>query len=170
MSSVSSWVLSVAGICFLTVLFDLFMPDGRMSPYVKKGLSYIIILVVVLPLPNLFKTNLSIQDIFSEININIQEDYIYNLNQVKLNTLEKSIENELTDKGIVGADVSISANIFDNNMQIDAVYVDLYNVVISNIKPNINIKTEVVSVVLSYVDIAKEKVIIYEWKNKEFLG
>jgi len=165
MTSLSSWVLSIAGICFVSVVLDLMLPDGKTNSHIKNIVSYAIILVVVIPLPNLLNKNFSASDIFEKMEINIQEDYIYNINQSKLDALCKQIEEELTEKGILGVEVSISANIFDNPMEINAVYVDLYNVVISDNKGNIYIKTEVVEVVVDIINISKDKVVFYEWKE-----
>lgn len=162
MASLSSWVLSIAGICLLSVIIDLVLPDGKTNGIIKNVFSYAIVLVVILPIPNLFKGNINLSDVFSEIEFEVQDTYIYNVNQAKLDSWTKSIETSLNNKGIYGAVVSISANIFETNMEINAVYVDLYNVVISDKNSNINIQTEVVSVVLDYINISKDKVIFYE--------
>ena len=82
--------------------------------------------------------------------------------KAKLDKWTQDINDDLVNGGIYGAVVSISANIFERNMEINAVYVDLYNVVISNENKNINIKTEVVRVVLNYINIKEDKVIFYE--------
>lgn len=162
MSEVSAWVLSIAGVCLLSVVVDLISPDGKTNSSIKNVFAYAMILVVILPLPRLINSNFNIQDVFSEHEIQIQDSYIYNMNQAKLDKWTKSINNDLNNKQIYGAVVSISANIFDTNMQIDAVYVDLYNVVITDKNQNINIKTEVKSVVLKYININEDKVVFYE--------
>ncbi len=169
MSAISSWVVSIAGICLLSVLMDLIMPDGKMGSCIKSVFSYAIALVVILPLPNLFKGEFLIDDIFSETDFEIQDTYIYNVNQAKLDKWTECINEDLTEQGIHGVVVSISANIFEINMVVDAVYVDLCNVIISGENTNINIKTEVVSVVLRYLDISKEKVVFYEWEKREII-
>ena len=162
MESISSWVLSISGVCILSVIIDLVIPDGKTNSIIKNVFSYAIVLVVIMPLPKLFKANNGFQDLFSQVDYTIQDDYIYNVNQAKLDKWTECIVTGLNDIGIEGAVVSISANIFDRNMQINAVYVDLYNVVISDGNKNINIKTEVVRVVLNYLDIGKDKVVFNE--------
>lgn len=162
MSGISAWILSIATVCLISVIADLALLEGKMNAHVKRVISYVIILVVIMPLPQLFKSNLNVDDIFEEIEFNVQDSYIHNVNQSKLDALAKEIEVKLEDIGIVGAEVSISGNIFDYNMEISSIYVDLYNIVISSEIKNIDIKTEVVSVVLGVVEIAKDKVIIYE--------
>lgn len=165
MASLSTWVLSVAGMCLLSVAIDLIMPDGKTNKSIKSVFSYAIVLVVILPLPKLLKNNFNLDDVFSEYEFEIQDSYIYNVNQAKLDQWTKDINDDLNSRGIYGAVISISANIFDVDMQINNVFVDLYNVVITDNSKNINIKTEVVSVVLNYLNIDKGKVIFYEWKK-----
>ena len=166
MGSISTWILSIASVCFISVIADLALPEGKTNSHIKKVISYVIILVVIMPLPKLFSGSFKVDDIFEEIDLGVQDSYIYNTNQSKLDALKESIETELKNNGMVGAVVSVSANIFDVNMEIQAIYVDLYNLVITEELKNINIQTEVVSVVLGVVNIAKDKVIVYEWKQK----
>ncbi len=162
MESISAWILSIAGICMLSVIIDLVIPDGKTNTIIKNVFSYAIVLVVILPLPKLFKNNTDLNDLFSPVDFPMQDNYIYNVNQAKLDKWTQDINDDLVNGGIYGAVVSISANIFERNMEINAVYVDLYNVVISNENKNINIKTEVVRVVLNYINIKEDKVIFYE--------
>lgn len=147
----------------LSVIIDLVIPDGKTNTIIKNVFSYAIVLVVILPLPKLFKNNTDLNDLFSPVDFPMQDNYIYNVNQAKLDKWTQDINDDLVNGGIYGAVVSISANIFERNMEINAVYVDLYNVVISNENKNINIKTEVVRVVLNYINIKEDKVIFYEW-------
>lgn len=162
MESISAWILSIAGICMLSVIIDLVVPDGKTNTIIKNVFSYAIVLVVILPLPKLFKNNTDLNDLFSPVDFPMQDNYIYNVNQAKLDKWTQDINDDLVNGGIYGAVVSISANIFERNMEINAVYVDLYNVVISDENKNINIKTEVVRVVLNYINIKEDKVIFYE--------
>lgn len=162
MVSLSSWALSIAGICLISVLVDFALPECKMNEHIKKVVSYSIILVVVYPLPNLFNNNFSFDNILQEVDIPIQSEYIYNVNQAKVDELTKTINASLENKGLYGATVSISADIFQTELEIFAVYVDLYNLVIKSEIKNTDIKTEVVSVVLNIVDISKDKVVVYE--------
>lgn len=162
MSSISVWIMSIVGVCILSVVVDLIVPSGKMSSSIKNVFSYIVILVVLAPLPGLINGDFSLDGLFSNVDMEIQDEYIYNINQSKLDKWTITIEKELENTGITGATVSISANIFESEMQIDAVYVDLYNAVISSNLANKNIQTEVVCVVLKCLDIEKNKVVIYE--------
>lgn len=159
---ISAWISSIIGVCFLSVLVDLMLPDGKTNTLIKKVVSYIIVAIVLMPLINLANNKNNIKDVFSYSEIQIQENYIYNINQSKIDAIKESIQKELESKGILGVQISVSADVFTQEMEIYAIYVDLYNMVISGDSKNKNIKTEVVSVVQNYVNIAKEKIIIYE--------
>ena len=158
----SSWILSIAGICLLSVVIDLILPDGSMNSHIKRVFSYIIVLAVLMPFANLIKGGFNLEDVFSEVEINIQDDFIYNINQAKLDSWLEEINEAINNKKIVGVTVSISANIFESDMIIDAVYVDLYNAVINANDKNIDIMTEVKSVVIGILNIKEDKIIFYE--------
>ena len=165
MSSISAWALSIVGICLLSVVIDLMLPSGKTNSNIKKVVSYAIILVVLLPIPNILNGNIRAEGIFDNSIIELQDNYIYNLNQSKLYSIKNKIENELNSMGILGVSVSISANIFEDDMEIYAIYVDLYNLVITEDASNINIKKIVKDLILGCISIKEEKIIFYEWKN-----
>lgn len=161
----SGWILSIAGICLLSVVVDLILPDGSMNSHIKKVFSYFVVIAVLLPLVNFFKGGVNLEDVFSEVEIAVQDDFIYNVNQAKIDSLTEEVGSKLQKKGLYGVSVSISADIFDVNMQIEAVYVDLYNAVINGNDKNINIKTEVKCVIIDTLNIKEEKIVFYEWKK-----
>ena len=165
MSSISAWALSIVGICLLSVVIDLMLPSGKTNASIKKVVSYAIILVVLLPIPNILNGNIKAESLFDNSIIELQDNYIYNLNQSKLESIKNKIENELNSMGILGVSVSISANIFEDDMEIYAIYVDLYNLVITEDASNINIKKIVKDLILGCISIKEEKIIFYEWKN-----
>lgn len=160
--SISGWILSIASICVISVLIDLFLPQGQIASHIKTVFNFVIVLVVISPLPNLIKTEIDSSIIFSEQEIELQEEYIYQLNRDKLTMLECSIEKALEDENLLNVDISISANIFTIQMIIETVYVDLSNLIIENNDKHINIKNEVVNVVTSFIKINKEDIVFSE--------
>lgn len=162
MSGVSAWILSIAGVCILSVVVDLILPSGKTNSHIKNVMTYVIVLVVLAPLPQLMQSDFSLEDVFGRTEFGLQYEYIYSLNQSKLDAMTNNINDGLEDAGILGVVVSVSANIFDKDMRVDAVYVDLYNIVITNPSENINIKSEIREIVLSVVDIKEDLIIFYE--------
>ena len=160
--NISAWVLSIAGICIVSVVLELLLPEGKTQSYIKTIISYAIIFVIVMPLPKILNFSFVQEDIFTNDNIFVQEDYIYNLNNQKLAALKADIQNEIEKRGVLGVEVSISADIFTNPMEIQMVYIDIYNAVLSGDNKNIDIEKETKEAVIKFIDISKEKVIVYE--------
>ena len=162
MEELSAWVLSIVGIVVLSVLLDLFMPDGEMNSHIKNIINFAVIFVIVLPLPKILKQEITVGDFSIEQEIVLDKNFLYQLNNDMLQELEQQITKELSQRGIEQVDVIISADIFAEKMQIDLVFVDLKNLVILEKDKHIDIKKEVVSCILSIIDIKKEQVVFNE--------
>ena len=160
MNSISTWVLSVAGISIIGVLIELILPMGQTKKYVKGVFAFIVVLVIITPLPKLFGGEYRVEDIFEEDAIIIQEDFIYEINRDRLEKIEAMIESDLLEKGYKNIDIQLNANIFTNNMSIDAVFVDLSDLVISENLQHKNINDIVIESVLKYVNVPKSDIII----------
>ncbi len=157
---ISAWVLSICGVCLISVLIDLFMPESNISAFVKNIFNFVIILVVILPLPNVFNYAKNVSFDFKKQDIVLQEDYLASVNNQKLIAAKECIEKQLEEDGFLNVDVSISADIFEDEMQICAVFVDLGNLVILENVQHINIENKVFDVVLNFVNVEKEKIVI----------
>ena len=157
--SISGWILSIAGISILSVLIDLFLPNGETNSHIKTVFNYVIIFVIIAPLPALIKSDFDTSSLFTETEIVLQEDYIYQLNRDKLTMLETGIENTLDSRGLENVDVSISADIFTTVMQIETIYVDFSNLVIRTEAEHIDIENEAVDVITSFIEIKKENIV-----------
>ena len=75
MSSFSVWVLSIAGICVLSVLVELVLPEGQTRKYIKAIFSFFVIVVIVAPLPKIVKSGVDFDSIIGGDNIGIQEEF-----------------------------------------------------------------------------------------------
>jgi stage III sporulation protein AF len=130
MSGISSWILSIAGISVISVLVDLILPNGQTRKYIKGIFAFIIVFVIISPIPSLLNKKFDIDDIFQE-EIELQDQYIYQNNRNKLTNIENLIINDLEKQGISGVDLNINANIFTSDMKINTIFVDLSKVVIN---------------------------------------
>lgn len=160
MNGISSWIMAIVGVSVLGVLVDLVMPNGQTKKYIKGIFAFIVVLVIISPLSNLLNKNFSIDDIFEEDAIVIQEDFVYQVNRDRLETLENMIVADLKEQGIGNITVNISANVFTNKMKIEAVFVDLSQVVINQNLEHIDINELVAKSVLKYVSIDKNNIVI----------
>ncbi|MGN1162507.1 MAG: stage III sporulation protein AF [Christensenellales bacterium] len=162
MSSFSVWVLSIAGICVLSVLVELILPDGQTRKYIKAIFSFFVIIVIVSPLPKLVKNGVDLDSIIAGDNIGIQEDFIYQLNRNKLDSISLNIENELKEQGIDGVKILLSANIFSSKLEIEAVFVDLFELVIPDDKQHINTHEIIIKTIKKHIDIEEENIVFNE--------
>ncbi len=163
LNQISSWIISIAGIICLSVIIELIMPDGQMNRYIKGILSFVIVLVIILPLPKLLKLNINIDNMFEQgSNIEVDEDYLYQLNLNKINAVKDTIEKEILEHGYKNVSIFINADIFNSQMQFKSVFVDLTKLVISpNAEHNdiLKIKKDITSIVQKYVKIDEEAIL-----------
>ena len=155
----TAWILSIAGVTILSVVVDLILPSGQTAKYIKNIFAFVMILVIISPLPALIKGNFNVNDIFESEEIVLQEDYIYQVNRDKLTALEKEITSSLEEKGIKNVVVTINADIFQIEMKILEVNVDLSDLVIDENSGHIDIEKAITEVVDRLV--GEEVIIIF---------
>lgn len=163
MSAVSGWIVGVLGIIILSILVDLILPEGKTSGFIKNIFGYLIIIVIISPVFS-FLTNskFDLENIFKVDNVQIQDDFVSNVNRQMLDSIEKNIERECGDIGILNVEVGISADIFSSEVTIKQVSVDIKNVVIQGNLQHTNIKNKVVDIVLKNILVDKEQIVFYE--------
>ena len=159
MNSISAWVLSIAGICVIGVLVELMLPQGQTKNYVKGIFACVVVLVIIAPLPKFFSRDFKAEDIFEENAIVLQEDFVFQINKNRLEKIEELIESDLSGMGIENVEVKLNANIFTTDMTIDAVFVDLSNLVMSKKDAHININEIITNSILKYVKVDKKDII-----------
>lgn len=157
--NISGWILAVAGICVLGVLVDLILPNGQTKKYIKGIFAFIVVFVIISPIPSLLNKEFSVDDIFEEDAIVIQEDFIYQINNDRLENIENMIKLDLKEQGVENVELILSANIFTNDMVIEAVFVDLSQVVLNEKLEHIDINELVAKSILKYVSVNKNNIV-----------
>lgn len=125
MSGISAWLLSIACVVILSVLAEFVLPEGQINKYTKVIFSFVIILVVIMPLPTLFGKDFNIEKFLGGSDTSIQENYIYQVNINKLNALSEDLSNQLEEEGLEKVKLFINADVLSENMKIFDVCVDL---------------------------------------------
>ena len=163
---ISSWIMSIAGIICLSVIVELVIPDGQMNRYIKGIFAFIILLIIIMPIPKLLKRDIDLSNIFNyENSIKIDEDYIYQLNLDKMNLMKDKIETDISKSGYKNVYVYLNCNIFDNVMQIKTISVDLRNIIITqNAEHNdiSKIRKHITQIIKQYIEIDEEEVLFNE--------
>ena len=162
LSELSNWILSIAGIICVSVIVELILPDGQMNRYIKGIFSFIIILVVIMPIPKLLNRNFDFSKIFDNSGYEIDSDYLYQVNLDKMNSVKNEIEKQIEKRGYLNVVVSINCDVFDNSMQYKSIFVDLSDLVISGQAEHNNIskiKKDISSIIMAIIDIDEEAIL-----------
>lgn len=153
MNSLSTWILSIAGIVCISVIVEIIMPDGQMNKYIKGIISFIIIFVIISPLPNLLsKKSLDINPTVDKIEV--QQDFIDSFNLTKKETYEEEIKSKLVELGYENVFVHINLKTDGENCYFNNITVDLSNLVIkenAQHKNILEIKEEILGEVLKII-------------------
>ena len=158
-----NWVLSIGAIIILTSVIGIILPEGKLSKNVKSIFSLIVVLVVVQPVISLKNNSFSIETIFEEQNVFLQEDFIYYVNEQKMTNNQKLCENYLQNTGISNGKIFIEYTINQNGQAlINRVIIDLQNAVINSELEHIDIIENILSYVSNVLMINKNQVIINE--------
>ncbi|MBP3619369.1 MAG: stage III sporulation protein AF [Clostridia bacterium] len=160
MSAVSSWLLSIAGIIILSVLAEFVLPEGQINKYIKVIFSFIILLVIIMPLPKLFGKNFDISQYFNS-ELQLQEDYLYQLNIDKLEAINTEISQELEKENLEKVKVSINANVLCEKLEIFGIYVDLCDLEYYETSDNIDIsktKEKIVNILKQFEELKSVEV------------
>lgn len=150
----SSWLLSIVGVVFMGVLFDLIYPNGKTNSLCKSIFAILSLFVMVAPI-----LKIDINDIKAD-NFNNQE-LIEHINEAKLNTIKLKIDSHLSSCGIVGVIVKIDSNLTDEDFQIEKIYIDTTNLVLTENITNINKYVVIINEVSNLLKIDKERIIVY---------
>lgn len=160
-SSLSSWILSIAGIVMLSTIVELILPAGAMNKYIKGIFAFIIMLVILSPIPKLLNQDIDISKFFESETIKVDEEYIYQINLDKINKLQNDIKNEISSYGYKNVEVYITCDILDNTFMTKFVTIDLTRLVISENAEHTNIlkiKQQITKLVQKHLDIGEDNI------------
>ena len=150
----TKWLLSIVGIVFLGVLFDLLYPNGKTNKLCKSIFAIIATFIMIFPL-----LNLSADNVFDNLSENTV--LIKNINQAKEESCRLQIISHLNNAGIVGVSVEIESNLDYKNYEIENIYVDVTNLVLTEKITNINKYEVVAKEISSVVNIPEERIVVY---------
>ena len=159
--TLSGWVLSIAGVVSLSVIVELIMPEGNLNKYIRGVFSFIIMLVIIAPLPSLVGKNFDFSNIGLEGQYQLQEDYIYQMNVYKTQALQNDISNQIKQSGYDNVVVSVSSENYSSQFKIKAIYVELANLVINGQAQHTNIvdiEKEILQIILSRANVDEAEV------------
>ncbi len=141
MTSFSSWILTIVGSICLTLLIDVLMQEGETKKYVKGITSLIVFTAIITPLTSLFNTNdtnYSFCEQENEVEVSINNDFLYSIKERELLLKAENCEKFLDAKGYIGLKISPQIS-YGNGYNITNVTIDTKNLIIKTDIENIDI-------------------------------
>ena len=148
------WLLSIIGVVFLGVLFDLIIPNGKTNNLCKSIFGIFAVFVMISPI-----LKIDINSVFSN---SVTENSFYDdVHKAREKVLLSIINERLTTCNIFGVNVEINSYFDDGQFVLENIYIDCSDLVLTENITNIN-KYEVIAKEVSNItNIDKEKVIVY---------
>ena len=145
----------------MSVIIELILPNGAMNKYIKSIFGFIIMLVILTPIPKLLNQNIDISSFFQSDIIKVDKDYLKQINFDKLCSIQNDIEQDISTYGYKNVKVYISSDIFDNSFTIKSVTIDLTKLVITENAEHTNIvkiKQHITSIIKQHLDIGEDEI------------
>lgn len=159
----TSYVLNVVGVVFISIIVDLILPAGKMEKYIKSATALIIVFVIVSPIPNLINKAKNI-NLETDTTL-IDQSFIQKTNRKKAENIEEAIINKLESKGIKNVEIELICDETKDDVVFLFASVNLKKAILNSAGQNINLKEEITKTIFEYISIKKESILFYEWKN-----
>ena len=150
----TKWLLSLIGVVFLGVLFDVIYPNGKTNAFCKGLFGIFTIYIIVSPIIN-FKLDINNDNNF------VDTALVENINNAKVQAMEIKINNVLKDNGISNVYVEIDCDLSNSEFIVENITIDISNLVLDDGLMNINIYEVITNNVVSITGIDKDRIIIY---------
>ena len=149
-------IFGILGVVILTAVFEIIMPDGAFRRYVKFAVSAIFVLIV---LTSVDFRNIGGTDFLWGESVEIEQDVLESVQDLRVRELERSVQRELARKGFGGVGVTVR---MQSDGEISEVRLNLSDLVLTGEEPNINITMEIRNTVADFLGLEDEKVIADE--------
>lgn len=147
------WLFSIVGVVFLAILFDLIYPSGKTNNFCKSLFGIIAAFIMISPIIKLESVDIS--------NDYTDDTLVNNINKSKETLYKLQVEDYLKKNGYDGVIVEIVGNVSDNVFEIENVYVDITNIVLTEDVENINIYEVIVNEISNEYGIDSERIFVY---------
>lgn len=158
MSTLSGWVLSIAGVVLLGTVIDLLLTKSRLKTFIRSVFASVAVLVIVTPIPSFIKSGFDAD--FTWGDVELDSGYLSYVEHYKLNTLARAVEKVLEQEGLAGAKVTVDGEV-DGEILVREVTINLSETVIAGESEHINKYAEVRKQVAGYLGVGEDKVRVY---------
>ncbi len=156
------WIFSIGATVLLVSIVSIILPNGKTGKFIKSIFSVLILLVTIRPLVSISKNNLNDGINFSNVDIEIQYDYINYIFEERKNTYEENCCKILEDIGVKNAKIDINYDSSSITFDVLFVNINLKDAVINSDMEHILVIEEIKEKTALYLTIDKSKLVIYE--------
>lgn len=149
-----AWLLSILGVVFLAVLIDMIYPSGKTNAFCKSIFGVFAVIMLVAPI---FKININYDNSNSYIDTVLES----NIQKSKEEYLKLRVEKALKDAQIEGCNVEIKSKNTENGFEIENIYIDTSNIVLTENLTHTNKYEVIIQKVLDITKIDIERIVIY---------
>ena len=158
----NAYLMTLLGVILLGVLVDVILPSGSTSKYISGIFAIVVMFVIISPVLTWIKNDYNISDNFNITDIQLNQNLLHSINNSKIDSIEKDIQQQLTDNGYNNVVVDIQFKQDAENVIITQVLVDLTNLVINKNSTNINRYVYIRQVIMSMVAVSEEVIVFCE--------
>ena len=149
-----TYILSVVGMIIVAVISGIILPEGKMNSYVKSTVALFLFFVIVSPIIKFIKGDAT----FNDININLQENFLFDTTSSQIENLKNRISNSLQNNFSLLVDVEIDWE--NSNGVVEPKKVEIWVMNSGDVSHTYDID-EVIDHVASLIKIEKEQVVVY---------
>ena len=158
----NSYLLALLGVILLGVLIDVILPSGSTSKYIMGIFSIFVMFSIISPIVTWVKKDYNISDYFTSVDIQLNQQLLYNINNSKLQALETDIEQSLYANGYEGVEIDIQFSVVADDVEIKQVLADISNLVINNKSANINKYVYIRQAIMKHLAVSEEVIVFCE--------
>ncbi len=149
-----AWLLSILGVVFLAVLLDMIYPNGKTNAFCKSIFGVFAVIMLISPI---FKIKIDYDNSTNYVDTVLTN----NLAKSKNEYLKIRIENALKSKNINGCSVEIKGNYSNNEYEVENIYVDTTDLVLTENITHTNKYEVIIQEILNIIKIDIERIVIY---------
>ncbi len=152
----TAWILSIVGIVFVGIIFDMISPEGKLSAFIKSIFAIITLFVIVSPIPKLLQKKWN-----WDWNFEWSDEYLQSVTTGKVLYYQDQIRQNLENMGYQQVDVLIEWNQENSTQNMEKIYIDFTKYVLNGGDKHKIEYEKIEEMIVKLINIEKENIIFY---------
>ncbi|MCH5165749.1 MAG: stage III sporulation protein AF [Clostridiales bacterium] len=155
MSSFAAWGLTILGLAVVTTVAEMLLPQGKTKKVIRSVTATVAVLVIVTPLPSLFKSGFNFD--FEKDAVQIDDKYLEYTEKLKSELYCSAAKKYLAEKGYA-TDFEMSVTL--DGWNVKSVTLNFSDFGMTDNAEHIH-KSEIIKLVADYFGIGEEAIMSY---------